>query len=368
MTWQERLFDAQEWKALTLSFLLVLAAAAVGWLLVRVAIRLSKHLVGEDNANNLQELLALCRRPALLLVPLLALLPISPLLNFPSPLSQFGGHLYLLLLITAISWLLINAIRALRNIILKHYDISDSDNLKARGIHTQIKLLTKIVIVVIGIVALACLLMTFDEVRQIGVSLLASAGVVGIIAGFAAQRSLATLFAGIQLAFTQPIRVDDVVIIEGEWGRIEEITLTYVVVRIWDERRLIVPIGQFLEKPFQNWTRVSAELLGTVFLYTDYRVNVEEVRRQLLSILQQSELWDGRVAGLQVTDSTEKTMVLRALMSAADSSKAWDLRCQIREQLIGFLQENYPESLPRLRAELELTGSLPVQSEFEPRN
>jgi hypothetical protein len=347
---------AQGWGELAFSVFLILAAVAAGALLARIGLRLIGPFAEGEQGGNLRELLAHGRSPILLLAPLLTLLPVSPWLSLPSSLLLFGNHLYLLLFLGALSWLLINCIRALRSILLKHYDLSASDNLRARAIHTQINVLTKILIAVIGVVTLAGLLMTFEGVRQIGVSLLASAGIVGVIAGFAAQRSLATLFAGIQLAFSQPIRVDDVVIVEGEWGRIEEITLTYVVMRIWDQRRLIVPIGHFLENPFQNWTRVSAELLGSVFLYTDYRLKVEELRRELLRILQQSDLWDGRVAGLQVTDSTEQCMVLRALMSAADSSKAWDLRCQVREKLIAFLQEKYPESLPRLRAELAPGG------------
>jgi small-conductance mechanosensitive channel len=194
--------------------------------------------------------------------------------------------------------------------------------------------------------------MTFDKVRQLGTTLLASAGIVGIIVGLAAQKSISTLFAGIQLAITQPIRIDDVVIVENEWGRIEEISLTYVVVRIWDLRRLIVPITYFLEKPFQNWTRISADLLGTVFLYVDYTVPVEAVRSELKSILENSKLWDGRVCVLQVTNASERTVELRALMSAADSSSAWELRCEVREKLIAFIRQNYPDALPKVRAEL----------------
>jgi small-conductance mechanosensitive channel len=196
------------------------------------------------------------------------------------------------------------------------------------------------------------MLMTFDRIRHVGVSILASAGMIGIILGFAAQRSIATLFAGLQIALTQPIRIDDAVIVEGEWGRVEEITLTYVVIKIWDLRRLVVPVTYFLEKPFQNWTRVSANLLGTVFLYVDYSVPVDEVRRELQAILKVSALWDGQVGGVQVTNSSERTLELRLLMSAADSSKIFDLRCEVREKVLAFLQQNHPGSLPRVRADL----------------
>jgi small-conductance mechanosensitive channel len=198
----------------------------------------------------------------------------------------------------------------------------------------------------------ASMLMVFDSVRQLGTSILASAGVLGIIVGFAAQRSIATVLAGFQIALTQPIRLDDVVIVEGEWGHIEEITLTYVVVLIWDQRRLIVPISQFIERPFQNWTRTSADILGSVFIYTDYTVPVEALRPEIEQMVKVSKDWDGRFWNLQVTDATERTLQLRVLATAADASKAWNLRCELREKLVALLQEKYPQCLPRVRAEL----------------
>jgi hypothetical protein len=192
----------------------------------------------------------------------------------------------------------------------------------------------------------------FEPVRQLGTSILASAGIAGIIIGFAAQRSIATLLAGLQIAVTQPIRLDDVVIVENEWGRIEDITLTYVTVRIWDERRLVVPIAYFIEQPFQNWTRTSADILGTVFLHVDYRAPLAAIRAELDRVLAESACWDGKVKVLQVTDAREHTLELRALASAADASLAWDLRCEIRERLITFLQTHHPDCLPRVRAEV----------------
>jgi hypothetical protein len=211
---------------------------------------------------------------------------------------------------------------------------------------------------VIAIFMLASMLMVFDSVRQFGESILASAGIAGIVVGLAAQRSIAALLAGFQIAMTQPIRLDDVVIVEKEWGRIEEITLTYVVVRIWDLRRLVVPITYFIEQPFQNWTRASADILGTVFLYVDYTVPVDSLRGELTRILQASRFWDGKVNALQVTDAKEQTLEVRALASAADASLAFSLRCEIREQLVGFLQRNYPESLPKVRASFEPVRAL----------
>jgi small-conductance mechanosensitive channel len=198
--------------------------------------------------------------------------------------------------------------------------------------------------------------MMFESVRQLGTNILASAGIAGIIVGFAAQRSIATLLAGLQIAITQPIRVDDVVIVENEWGRIEDITLTYVVVRVWDARRLVLPITYFIERPFQNWTRTSADLLATVFLHVDYRAPLDAIREELSRILHESPYWDRRVNVLQVTEARERTMEIRALASAADASLAWDLRCEVREKLIQFLQAHHPESLPRVRAELQPAG------------
>jgi small-conductance mechanosensitive channel len=207
--------------------------------------------------------------------------------------------------------------------------------------------------VIIIITAVVAILMTFERVRQLGLSILASAGILGIIVGFAAQRSIATIFAGFQIAITQPIRIDDVVIVEGEWGWIEEITLTYVLVRIWDLRRLVVPTSYFLDKPFQNWTRRSADILGTVFLYVDYSVPVEEIRCELHRLLAASSQWDGKVWNVQVTNCTERTVELRCLMSAADSPSAWDLRCEIREKLIDYIRQHHPDAFPKLRARIE---------------
>ena len=199
--------------------------------------------------------------------------------------------------------------------------------------------------------------MTFDGIRRIGISLFASAGVAGIILGFAAQKVLGSVLAGFQIALTQPIRIDDVVIVEKEWGWIEEITLTYVVVRIWDRRRMILPTTYFIETPFQNWTRVSADILGSIFIYADYRVPVEKLREELENILKNSDLWDGKIQNLQVTNTTENTLELRALMSAADSPTAWDLRVHVREKLVEYLQKNYPDCLPRTRIEINRDDS-----------
>jgi hypothetical protein len=243
-----------------------------------------------------------------------------------------------------------------------------SDSLTARRIRTQVQVLRHIAVVVIVVITVAIMVMTFPSARHVGESLFASAGLAAVVAGLAARSTLSNLLAGVQIAFSQPIRLEDVVIVEGEWGWIEEITMTYVVVRIWDLRRLILPISYFIEKPFQNWTRNTADLLGTAFIYADYTVPVDEVREELHRILQSSGRWDGKVWGLQVTNATHQTVELRALMSAASGSAAWDLRCYVREKLIAFLQQNYPESLPRTRAEIAKLPTMndrPARSEGE---
>lgn len=287
-----------------------------------------------------------------LLLPLFLILLVSPSLPVSGGLSVIFSRLFGLLFIALVAWLLVALVLTGRDALLHRYDVTVADNLKARSVHTQVNVLVKILVIAISLIAVASAMMIFENVRQIGTSLLASAGVVGIIIGFAAQRSIATLLAGLQIAITQPIRIDDVVIVDGEWGQIEEITLTYVVVRIWDLRRLIVPTGSFLEKPFQNWTRVSADLLGTVTLHVDYSLPVEIVREHLHQILKDHELWDGKVWRLHVINATDRTVELRALMSAASSGNAWELRCRVREKLLEFLQKNYPQCLPKVRAEV----------------
>ncbi len=258
-----------------------------------------------------------------------------------------------LLFIFAFTWLVIKTIKIVKQHVMHTYDMNTTNNLRARKIATQFNILERIVIFVIIILAIGIALMSFDGIKEIGVSIFASAGVAGIIIGFSAQKMIGTILAGIQIAIAQPIKLDDVVVVEGEWGRIEEIMLTYVVVKIWDKRRLILPTTYFIEKPFQNWTKSSADILGTVFLYTDYSVPFEALRKELTRILKNTELWDGEVNNIQVTDSKASHIEIRALMSAVDSSTAWDLRVHVREKLITFLQENYPESLPRTRLRLE---------------
>lgn len=268
---------------------------------------------------------------------------------FNDEILDYFNTLGAVLLIVSMAWVFIATIRTFKRIFLEKFDTTQSDNLKSRKYQTQFNILERILVFLIIIIAIGLILMLFDDVKKIGISLFASAGIAGIIIGLAAQRIIATVIAGIQIAITQPIRIDDVVIIENEWGRIEEITLTYVVVNIWDKRRLIVPTTFFFEKPFQNWTRSTSEILGTVFIYTDYNVPFGELRKELTRLLESSPLWDKKVNVLQVTDAKERSLEIRALMSAKDSGTAWDLRVFIREKLIEYLQKNYPESLPKTR-------------------
>lgn len=291
-----------------------------------------------------------------LLLPLLLIMMTAPPLPIPAEMALTLRHVSSVLLIALFAWLFVAIILTGRDLLLCRYDIKVKDNLHARSVHTQVNVLVRVLVIIVGLVATASAMMVFESIRHLGSSLLASAGVVGIIIGFAAQRSIATLFAGLQIAITQPIRIDDVVIVDGEWGQVEEITLTYVVVRIWDLRRLVVPTSQFLEKSFQNWTRISADLLATVTLHVDYSLPVEIIRNQLHEILKNYALWDGKVWRLHVTNAGERTVEIRALMSAANSSDAWELRCHVREQLLGFLQKNYPQCLPLLRAEIHESG------------
>ena len=258
-----------------------------------------------------------------------------------------------ILILASSSWILIEIVRILKNRLLKKFDITSEDNLKSRKLHTQINLLEKVIVFVIILITIGLMLISIDSIKEIGIGIFASAGVVGIILGLSAQKIVGAVLAGIQIAITQPFRIDDAVLVENEWGWIEEINLTYVVVRIWDKRRLVLPTSYFLEKPFQNWTRTTADILGTVFIYTDYTISVETLRGELSRLLKDCELWDKKVNVIQVTDSKENYMEIRILVSAQNSPAAWDLRVYIREKMIEFIQKNYPESLPKTRVNIE---------------
>ena len=256
--------------------------------------------------------------------------------------------------------LLVRFIYLIRQIFASRLDYKVADNLRQRTMSTQFQFIEKLVVITVWTIAVVAVLCSFESARAFGTSLLASAGVMGIVIGFAAQKSLSNLLAGFQIAFTQPIRLDDVVIVEGQWGKVEEITLTYVVVCLWDLRRLVVPINYFIEKSFENWTKNSTDLLPHVLIYTDYHLPIAEFRKEFETILKETSLWDGRVAVVHVFDVTERSMILRALMSASDYSKAADLRFLVREKLLSFIQEKYPQCMPKTRVITDLAPSSPL--------
>lgn len=336
---------------------------ALAWLMVRIGRTLEAVVLSFTSRTEAawDDVLApFAGRALRLTLPLLAIILGTPALAFSSDMEGVIQNAVSLLLIGTVGFLLLQLVDVSAKLVLKNHRIDVADNRQARAIYTQVMVLKKIATVVVVVLAGASMLMVFHSVRQFGTAIMASAGVAGIIIGFAAQKSIATLLAGFQIALTQPIRIDDVVIVENEWGRIEEITLTYVVVRIWDLRRLVLPITYFIETPFQNWTRSSADILGTVFLHVDYSVPLDRLRAELTRILEASALWDRKVNVLQVTDAKEHTLELRALASAANASAAWDLRCEVREKLVVFVQKNFPESLPRMRASFESLEAAPT--------
>ncbi len=314
--------------------------------------RISGWAAGSENRFE-RIVIPLIARVVRVLVPLVAILLTVPILDIPLDYKHLVGKVVTLLVIGVVTWMLLEIATACESLLLAGHRLDEADNLQARRIYTQVHVLKKVVMAAILVLGIASMLMIFPSVRQFGGSILASAGIAGIILGIAAQRSLSNIIAGFQIAITQPLRIEDAVIVEGEWGWVEEITLTYVVVRIWDWRRLVLPITYFVEKPFQNWTRTSGNILGSVFLYVDYTLPLEPLRAKLNEILDATPLWDRQAKVLQVTDSREHVIELRILCSGKDSPTTWDLRCHVREELIKFIRDEYPGSLPRLRAELD---------------
>ena len=295
------------------------------------------------------------RAPALLLVPTLAASVAMAFLDLGAWLHGWLRHALALVIIGGLAWAVVRVFDVWCDMLSRRYRLDVADNLHARQVHTQVQVIRRIALVVVSVVAASAMLVTFPQVRAVGATLFASAGVAGLVVGLAARPAITNLLAGLQVAFTEPIRIDDVVVVEGQWGRIEEIRTSYVVVRIWDLRRLVLPLSYFIEKPFENWTRCSANLLGTVMLYVDYQIDLDAVREEFQRILEGSPMWDRQVQVLQVTDATTQTLELRALMSAANSDDLWNLRCLVREKLILFVRAHQPTALPRTRLELDDT-------------
>ncbi len=291
-------------------------------------------------------------RPARFVLPLIALQAVWQAAPDATPFIDQVRHGNALLLLAGLTWLAQCAVRGVAEGILSQHPVDVDDNLNARRLLTQTRLLARTASFVVILAGISLMLMTFPGARQVGASLLASAGLVGIVAGIAAGPVFSNLIAGLQLALSQPIRIDDVLIVQNEWGRVEEITGTYVVMKIWDERRLIIPLKWFIENPFQNWTRNSAQLIGTVFLWTDYRMPLAPLREAAQRACDAASEWDKRLCMLQVAEAGERGMQLRVLVTSHNASLNWDLRCKVREALVDFMQREYPQFLPVTRAEI----------------
>jgi small-conductance mechanosensitive channel len=353
-----RLRDFLYWAPDNLVGAIVLALAALIALLVHGAVGRLLHRIVDARQPYLASVLTGTRqqtRLAFLMVALFLALPVAP---FDPGVATALAHILLVAVIVLIGWIAITASHIVAELYLQRFQLDVPDNLIARKHITQVRVMRRVVDTLLIIVTVAAALMTFEPVRQYGVSLFASAGVAGLIVGFAARPVLSNLIAGIQLAVTQPIRIEDAVVIEGESGRIEEITATYVVVRLWDMRRMIVPLTYFIERPFQNWTRESSNQIGGALIKVDYTTPVERVRKKAAEIMKASPFWDGNLVKLQVTDTDAQSMQLRIIAGARSPGDAFDLRCEIREKLIDFLQRELPLALPRQRQQT-LTPAAP---------
>ncbi|MDF2695238.1 MAG: putative mechanosensitive channel protein [Labilithrix sp.] len=354
-SFQARLWGLAAWQWLGVLVALVLAFA-IGRAVTFVGSQIGGRLAARTEVEWDDELVVALRRPSRFLFGVVAFNELLGLLSLTAVAMHVFSRLLGIITIGALGWAVLGVVGVVANVVERRAMIADDadarTHLRARGIRTKVRVLRRVADVAVGVLTIALMLTQFEVVRNIGVSLLASAGVAGIVLGFAAQRTIGSLIAGIQLSFTQPIRIGDVVIVEKEWGTIEEVTLTYVVVRVWDERRLIVPMSRFLEHPFENWTKVSPDLHGTVFLQVDWRLPVDAVRAELDRIVVGNPRWDGRTKSVCVTNTTDRTIEVRALVSAANAGTLWDLRVEVREKLVTWLQAyEGGQYLPRLRLE-----------------
>jgi small-conductance mechanosensitive channel len=289
--------------------------------------------------------------PARAIFLITCVLLVLPFLPVPADIQKLLRHGFVMAMVLALGWFVVGCIYVLQAVMMRRYDISVANNVRARRIHTQFQVFRRMLITFVIVIDIGALLWTFNDPRiwHYGSGLLASAGIATLVLATAAKSTASNFLAGLQIALTEPIRIDDVVVIEGEWGKIEEITSAYVVLKIWDLRRLIIPLSYFIENSFANWTRESADILGTAFLYVDYSIPVEALRAQLNIVVQTAPQWDKKVCGLQVTNLSEHTMEIRCLVSSPDSSASFDLRCLIREKMTAWIQENYPNTFPTTR-------------------
>lgn len=334
--------------------LLIVGASLLLGLLIKLILSLFVKRKAKDSQTTadfsfFQSILIRLGQPFNVFLPLFFFNMLLPTIRMPAALMHKVSKGVEIFLIISFAWILIRCIKVAQDYVFHRFDMHKKDNLKERKIRTQLQFLRRFLVGLIVLLTIAAVLLSFSSLRKVGTGLLTGVGLSGIIIGFAAQRSISNLLAGFQIAFTQPIRIDDAVIAEGEFGTVEEITLTYVVLKLWDERRLILPINYFIEKPFQNWTRSGSQLLGTVLLFTDYNLPVDPIRAELTRLLKESKYWDGRVNAVHVTDATENTVQIRALMSGRNSGDVFELRCYVRENLIKFINDNLGGSLPKNR-------------------
>jgi len=355
-----------QWVGLVL---LLVAAGLLGALLGSLTVRVSNKIAQNTSTDWDDRLVKVVRGPIRMVIATILFVAELEFLALAEQPREVIARIVRIVATIALAWLLVRLIRLVSAVLQERaVDAAEEagDAFKARRVRTQVLVLQRVLVIATWVIALALILMQFEVVRSVGVSLLASAGVAGIVFGLAAQKTIGNLLMGIQLSVTQPARIGDTVIVEGEWGQIEEINLTYVVVKIWDQRRLIVPVSKFLDQPFQNWTKKETELIGVVFFHADYRLPVAEARAKLEAVLKEDERWDERSFGLVVTDATERTIQLRCTMSAKDASTAWDLRCAVREKMVAWLTElEGGRYLPVLRVEGEAGDDREAREERE---
>lgn len=340
--------------------LIILASAVIFGFILKFILSLVVRKKAEQTGNFrfLRSFFAHTGTPLNYFLPLFFLNFLLPLMQMPElALNRLGKIIEIAIIIT-FAWFLIRSISVAQDYVYHRFDLKKENNLRERKIRTQLLYIRQVITGIIILLTVAAILLSFSTLRRLGTGLLTGVGIGGIVIGFAAQRSLANLLAGFQIAFTQPLRIDDVLVVEGEFGRVEEITLTYVVLHLWDDRRLILPITYFIEKPFQNWTRTGSAITASVFLYADYSLPIDVMRQEAKRLVHNHPLWDGRVFAVHVTDATRESLQIRIIMSAHDSGQAWDLRCFVRENIIKFISNNYPQSLPRTRADVQQMDQL----------
>lgn len=343
---------ATDWSIVLINLGLALGVIVAGLITHACAFIALKRMAARGHNLLEDSITRHCAAPLRIIFPLLVLDIVMPSLKIHVAIDDLIQHVIALLLIAAVAWLIICTMLVAEDVLVERFRLDVPDNLRARRVRTQFEVFRRVASVAVFVIALGVSLTTFKWANTLGDTVLASAGIVGLAASITARPTIENLIAGLQIALTEPIRLEDVVIANGEWGQVEEITTTYVVVRAWDLRRVILPISYFIQTPFQNWTRKTADLMAYVYLYLDYTMPIEPLRLEFTRILTSSYLWDKKVNVLQVSEASEHTIQVRALMSTADSTSAWDLRCEVREKLLEFIQKNYPQCLPRNRNEL----------------